>query len=955
MAIGYRIADGYLEITADTDKADREILQFFRSTDGKLRDMKGRFASEGNLAGRGFARELERGAGSGGGGKGGGLFGGILSKMAGFGRTAGGLFVNGLMAKVVLGLGALPSVLSTAAAAAQGAMQIGGAVAALAPAAIGAAATMIGTLKLAFSGLGDAFKAGLSGDMQKFAEATKNMAPAMQSAVREMLALAPAARALKQEVQQNFWSQFSGDIKAIGLNYLPILRNAMGGVATAFGQSAGSIAQWLLAAPQIAAMGAAFSDIKEALSNIAAGLPGIVQGLVTLFTTGADFLPGLTGGFDQLTQRFADWMAMLADTGRLQSFISGGLSLVGDLIKLFEQLGGIVSGIFGAVPDTGSGLLGLLTQLATAANTFINSFQGQEILGQFFEKLAAIGQIVMQLVGAAMPGLMAFSGALIQGLNALLPAAKPVGEALAAIMEAIAPLLPVIGGVLATGLQLLATMLSAIGAELGPLIGLFSQLVTGVLGQFAPVISAWATEALPPVIEAGKQLAASFAPLIPVVIRIAQAISGQLLAAMPELLSLAQQAIPIFLEVGQTLASTLMDGLTMIEPHLPLLVGMFVALLKVIVVIGDVFIQFLPIIVGVFSFFVQAIVWVADFVLTIAEIPFKILAAKDAIMEFVSGAWDSLVGFFTGIIDWFTALPGQIWGFISSLPATIGQIFSDLANQSLYWIGYAVGSILKFFMDLPGQIWGFISSLPSIIGNAFSSAWEWAKNATSTAIDAVINFVTNLPTRAANILGGLWGAISGAVSSAWNSLKSATSSAIDATVNFVKDLPGKIKSVFSGALGWLKDAGSDMIHGLANGIEDALGWAVQKAKDAASRIAKGFKDALGIGSPSKVMAQQVGRWIPPGIQQGIQSAMPALTGYVEGAARGLTTAAMAPTVNVAAPSVAVGGATVTLLVDGDEIAAKIVTPERTAAATAEGSRRRSYLNTGRPAVVGGVS
>jgi hypothetical protein len=35
-------------------------------------------------------------------------------------------------------------------------------------------------------------------------------------------------------------------------------------------------------------------------------------------------------------------------------------------------------------------------------------------------------------------------------------------------------------------------------------------------------------------------------------------------------------------------------------------------------------------------------------------------------------------------------------------------------------------------------------------------------------------------------------------------------------------------------------------------------------------VASGFKSALGISSPSKVMAEEVGRWIPAGIAEGMK-------------------------------------------------------------------------------------
>jgi hypothetical protein len=56
------------------------------------------------------------------------------------------------------------------------------------------------------------------------------------------------------------------------------------------------------------------------------------------------------------------------------------------------------------------------------------------------------------------------------------------------------------------------------------------------------------------------------------------------------------------------------------------------------------------------------------------------------------------------------------------------------------------------------------------------------------------------------------------------------------------------------------------------------GAVVDEAKRIGSRIVSGFRDAMHIGSPSRVMADQVGRWIPAGIAAGITEGMPVLAG-----------------------------------------------------------------------------
>ncbi len=84
-----------------------------------------------------------------------------------------------------------------------------------------------------------------------------------------------------------------------------------------------------------------------------------------------------------------------------------------------------------------------------------------------------------------------------------------------------------------------------------------------------------------------------------------------------------------------------------------------------------------------------------------------------------------------------------------------------------------------------------------------------------------------------------------------------------------RDLVRTIADTISELPGKMLDIGSDIVSGIWNGIKNAKDWLVGKCKDFASGIVDGFKSALHINSPSKVMANVVGKAIPEGIAKGI--------------------------------------------------------------------------------------
>lgn len=79
---------------------------------------------------------------------------------------------------------------------------------------------------------------------------------------------------------------------------------------------------------------------------------------------------------------------------------------------------------------------------------------------------------------------------------------------------------------------------------------------------------------------------------------------------------------------------------------------------------------------------------------------------------------------------------------------------------------------------------------------------------------------------------------------------------------------------------WLK-LGKDIISGLINGLGKMGNALWEAAKKVANSVLDSIKKALGIKSPSRVMAEEVGRFIPPGVAVGIEGNTKPLTDAME--------------------------------------------------------------------------
>jgi hypothetical protein len=178
-----------------------------------------------------------------------------------------------------------------------------------------------------------------------------------------------------------------------------------------------------------------------------------------------------------------------------------------------------------------------------------------------------------------------------------------------------------------------------------------------------------------------------------------------------------------------------------------------------------------------------------------------------------------------------------------------------------------------------------LSNPKQLITDFFNAIKDAAKQ---SLISMVVDLAT-LPGRAARALAGLGRAIGPAVTRGMARLGEVIGRAAGAAVRTMVLLPGRIAVALATLPGrvWnvikglpdlvrrggpgMHNAGMDLVRGLWNGIKGMGGWLINNAVAFGSSIVKGFKEGLGIHSPSKVMATQVGHWIPAGIAAGMDS------------------------------------------------------------------------------------
>ena len=223
------------------------------------------------------------------------------------------------------------------------------------------------------------------------------------------------------------------------------------------------------------------------------------------------------------------------------------------------------------------------------------------------------------------------------------------------------------------------------------------------------------------------------------------------------------------------------------------------------------------------------------------------------------------------------------------------NFFINLWDNIKTAAGNGIDAVVTFFSELPGRIKEWLDT-------AITKAAEFATNLKNKAVDAgsnfldsIINFITQLP-------GKIWSLFLKAVQKVVDLRtqlitkgKEAAKGLWDSIVNKIKELPGEIKSI-----------GGDIVEGLWNGINDKVEWITDKVKSFGDAVMNALKDFFGIESPSKVMRDEVGKFLAQGIGVGFDKEMPATIRNMKSSLAGVVSV---PKASLQAEGVAGGGTT----------------------------------------------
>ena len=251
-------------------------------------------------------------------------------------------------------------------------------------------------------------------------------------------------------------------------------------------------------------------------------------------------------------------------------------------------------------------------------------------------------------------------------------------------------------------------------------------------------------------------------------------------------------------------------------------------------------------------------------------------------------------------------ITGIIQGILQGIPGfitTAGQIVTSLMQALMTALPQLLSSGLQIVMNL---VQGIMQAMPSIITAAGQAVMSFINGVVpmipqvlQNGVQMMFQFMQgmiqgimqNVPTILATIASTLAQLIATIVQHFPQIVQTGfqlLGQVITGVINAIPQIPGAIMQVINAIknefakFDW-KGVGKDILEGIKNGILSAIDSAVAAAKSAGQAILDGIKGFFNIGSPSKLMADEIGRWIPPGISLGITESIPQMNRSINGA------------------------------------------------------------------------
>ena len=572
-------------------------------------------------------------------------------------------------------------------------------------------------------------------------------------------------------------------------------------------------------------------DINN-LNDVYQAIHAVQEEMGITGTTAKEAASTLEGSMASAKAAWDNFMNGSGDADQLaDAFATAADNIVKNLAEIIPRFAETLPALGGAIIAQIPGLVAAIVPAVLSA--------GQSVLKQLQDAVldfdfAGTADKVVQMItgfiegdglGSLLDTLVTIFTGIVNGISSMLPSLLPALIEL--ISYVVTSLLDQLPAILDCALELILGLAQGILAALPVLIEALPEVISSIV-EF--LISA-----IPQIIDAGIELLMALVDALPVII-------DALVDALPQIIKATVTALiaaaPQIAKAGIKLLGALIEAIPVIVVELAKAVPDIVA--AIIDVLAE-----LPGLIGE----------------VFAEIVTDLVEWGQQMLSNASTAMSNMLSQVNSIIQ---ELPGKIWTHLVNAVNKViawGQQMLSNASTAMSNMLSQVSSIIQ---ELPGKIWTHLV-------NAVNKVVAWGQQMVSNASTAASNMLSKVSSTLQQLPGKVWDYLSQAAQKVvtWGTQlaqkgAAAATQLFNSIVNGLSSLPSKMAEI-----------GSNIVSGIWNGISSGWNWLTNKVSNLANSLLDAAKDALGINSPSKEFADEVGRWIMPGVGKGLDKSMPA--------------------------------------------------------------------------------
>lgn len=572
-------------------------------------------------------------------------------------------------------------------------------------------------------------------------------------------------------------------------------------------------------------------DINN-LNDVYQAIHAVQEEMGITGTTAKEAASTLEGSMASAKAAWDNFMNGSGDADQLaDAFATAADNIVKNLAEIIPRFAETLPALGGAIIAQIPGLVAAIVPAVLSA--------GQSVLKQLQDAVldfdfAGTADKVVQMItgfiegdglGSLLDSLVTIFTGIVNGISSMLPSLLPALIEL--ISYVVTSLLDQLPAILDCALELILGLAQGILAALPVLIEALPEVISSIV-EF--LISA-----VPQIIDAGIELLMALVDALPVII-------DALVDALPQIIKATVTALiaaaPQIAKAGIKLLGALIEAIPVIVVELAKAVPDIVA--AIIDVLAE-----LPGLIGE----------------VFAEIVTDLVEWGQQMLSNASMAMSNMLSQVNSIIQ---ELPGKIWTHLVNAVNKVIAWGQQMVSNASTAASNMLSKVSGIIQELPGKIWTHLV-------NTVNKVVAWGQQMVSNASTAASNTLSKVSSTLQQLPGKVWDYLSQAAQKVvtWGTQlaqkgAAAATQLFNSIVNGLSSLPSKMAEI-----------GSNIVSGIWNGISSGWNWLTNKVSNLANSLLDAAKDALGINSPSKEFADEVGRWIMPGVGKGLDKSMPA--------------------------------------------------------------------------------